>query len=285
MSVNLRFPNITASTEKEQLAQIKSYLHQLVEQLNYALPAMGTGSAQTIEVQGGEMSYYELRSLIIQNLQEVERRFEQLSAKVETDIEETLTEAKESGEFDGPQGPKGDTGPQGPQGIQGEKGTTGKDGFSPIVEVTDIEGGHRVTITDATSTNSFDVLNGNGSTTDSATYVTEAGSGSGWEYKKWNNGTYEMFGEFTVTTTTICTDMGSMFRSEEFSLPTPFAIDGAIVSGSADDLFLVASGGRASVDADTNIGFVLLRPFSFDANLEIIVRLHVTGTYHQGGTE
>lgn len=243
MSVNLRFPSITAGTEKEQLTQIKSYLHQLVEQLNYALPTMGTGSAQTIEVQGGEMSYYELRSLIIQNLQDVERRFEQLSAQVESDIEETLTEAKESGEFDGPQGPKGDPGPQG---IPGEKGDPGDGG---------------------------------------ADYVIDIGTENGWSYKKWNNGTYDMFGEFTVTTTTICTDMGSMFCSEELSLPTPFAIDRAIVSGSADDLFLVASGGRASVDADTNISFVLLRPFSFDADLEIIVRLHVTGTYHQGGIE
>ena len=234
MSVNFRFPSITAGTEKEQLAQIKSYLHQLVEQLNYALPTVGSGSAQTIEVQGGEMSYYELRSLIIQNLQDVERRFEQLSAEVESDIEEALTEAKESGEFDGPPGPKGD---------KGDPGASGAD------------------------------------------FVTDVGTENGWSYKKWNSGTYEMFGEFTVTTTTICTDMGSMFCSEEFPLPTPFAIDRAIVSGSADDLFLVASGGRASVDADNNISFVLLRPFSFDASMEIHVRLHVTGTYHQGGTE
>ena len=234
MSVNFRFPNITAGTEKEQLTQIKSYLHQLVEQLNYALPTMGTGSAQSVEVQGGEMSYYELRSLIIQTLQDVDRRFEQLSAQVESDIEETLTEAKESGEFDGPPGPKG------------EKGDPGESGID---------------------------------------YVTDIGTENGWSYKKWNSGSYEMFGEFTVTTTTICTDMGSMFCSEELSLPTPFAIDRAIVSGSADDLFLVASGGRASVDADTNISFVLLRPFSFGDNLEIIVRLHVTGTYHQGGIE
>ena len=234
MSVNFRFPSITAGTDKEQLTQIKSYLHQLVEQLNYALPTMGSGSAQTIEVQGGEMSYYELRSLIIQTLQDVEKRFDQLSAKVESDIEASLTEAKESGEFDGPPGPKG------------EKGDPGESGVD---------------------------------------FVTDIGTENGWSYKKWNSGSYEMFGEFTVKTTTICTDMGSMFCSEEFSLPTPFAIDRAIVSSSADDLFLIASGGRSSVDADTNISFVLLRPFSFDTSMEIIVRLHVTGTYHQGGTE
>lgn len=43
-------------------------------------------------------------------------------------IDEALTEAKESGEFDGPPGPQGETGPQGPQGIQGPKGDTGATG-------------------------------------------------------------------------------------------------------------------------------------------------------------
>jgi hypothetical protein len=36
----------------------------------------------------------------------------------------------------------------------------GQDGFSPIVEVEEIEGGHRVTITDVEGTKVFDVLNG-----------------------------------------------------------------------------------------------------------------------------
>ena len=37
MNVDLRYPNITGKTETEQLGQVKSYLHQLVEQLNWAL--------------------------------------------------------------------------------------------------------------------------------------------------------------------------------------------------------------------------------------------------------
>lgn len=39
-------------------------------------------------------------------------------------------------------------------------GGNGQDGFSPIVEVEEIEGGHRVTITDVEGTKVFDVLNG-----------------------------------------------------------------------------------------------------------------------------
>lgn len=123
MSVNIRYPNITAQSEKEQLTQIKSYLHQLVEQLNYALPTIGSGdgstqsadtkSTSTYDVQGAEMSYYELRSLIIQQLQEVKRLFGQLSQKIESEVDEivheALTQAKESGEFDGKDGQDGHT--------------------------------------------------------------------------------------------------------------------------------------------------------------------------------
>ena len=127
MSLNLRYPNITGTTEKEQLSQIKSYLHQLVEQLNYALPTAGTtdGSTQpsSYEVQGGEMSYYELRSLIIMELQEVESLFDKLSQQIQAEyvkseeldqaIDAAFEEAKESGDLVGPQGPPGEKGEDG----------------------------------------------------------------------------------------------------------------------------------------------------------------------------
>jgi hypothetical protein len=109
MSLNLRYPNITGASEKEQLTQIRSYLHQLVEQLNYALPTIGTvdgeskqqsATPSTIEVQGSNMSYYELRSLIIHDLQQLDTKFQQLSQKVYSDLQE----AKDKGEFDGEDG-------------------------------------------------------------------------------------------------------------------------------------------------------------------------------------
>lgn len=92
MSINIRYPNISGFTEKEQIAQIRSYLHQLVEQLNYAIPKLGTGdgstqtkSTNTSEVQSGELSYYDLRSLIIQKLQEVDALFDNFSKKMESE--------------------------------------------------------------------------------------------------------------------------------------------------------------------------------------------------------
>lgn len=47
MSVNIRFPNITARDEAEQLVQIRSYLHQLVEQLNWVLSTIESGSVSS----------------------------------------------------------------------------------------------------------------------------------------------------------------------------------------------------------------------------------------------
>ena len=47
---------------------------------------------------------------------------------VETAVQEALREAKESGQFDGPQGPKGDTGERGPQGPKGDTGERGPQG-------------------------------------------------------------------------------------------------------------------------------------------------------------
>lgn len=133
MSVNIRYPNITGGTEREQLSQVKSYLYQLVEQLNYALPTIGTGdgstqsaSSGTHEVQGGELSYYELKSLIVHELQ-------QIDAEVAKAVDEALEKAIENGEFNG---------------------------VSPTVSVTEIDGGHRVTITDVNGTQSFDVMDG-----------------------------------------------------------------------------------------------------------------------------
>ena len=61
------------------------------------------------------------------------------------EIAAVLEEAKASGEFDGE---------------DGKDGANGVDGYSPTVSVTDITGGHRITITDANGTRTFDVMDG-----------------------------------------------------------------------------------------------------------------------------
>lgn len=66
----------------------------------------------------------------------------------------------------GPAGPQGPQGVQGPQGPAGADGADGADGVSPTVTVTDITGGHRVTITDESHPSgiSFDVMDGSSAT-------------------------------------------------------------------------------------------------------------------------
>ena len=59
---------------------------------------------------------------------------------------------------------KGEPGTNGTDGTDGTNGTDGTDGVSPTVQVTDITGGHRVTITDANGTQTFDVMNGTNGT-------------------------------------------------------------------------------------------------------------------------
>lgn len=51
-------------------------------------------------------------------------------------------------------------GRDGKDGLQGPVGPAGADGVSPVATVESIEGGHRVTITDAEGPKSFDVMNG-----------------------------------------------------------------------------------------------------------------------------
>ena len=56
------------------------------------------------------------------------QKAEQIVTGVETSIQNALQEAKDSGDFDGPQGPQGIQGPEGPEGPQGPKGDTGDTG-------------------------------------------------------------------------------------------------------------------------------------------------------------
>ena len=77
MSTNIRFPNITGKTEAEQLVQVKSYLHQLVEQLNWALSTIESSNSnatvqkaapgKTVTTEEMMTSFNELKSLIIKS--------------------------------------------------------------------------------------------------------------------------------------------------------------------------------------------------------------------------
>ena len=97
MGVELRLPNITGSTEKEQLAQLKSYLYQLTEQLQWALNTVSApATTQQVVVQTAinapssssqpfdtEVTFAALKPLIIKSADIVEAYYEEINRKLE----------------------------------------------------------------------------------------------------------------------------------------------------------------------------------------------------------
>lgn len=93
MGIDIRLPNITATTAEGQMSQMQSYMHQLVEQLNWALATVdnaiqGNTSNVVMPTQTGKSSEEEavdtfnsIKSLIIK------------SADIVTAYEETIKES------------------------------------------------------------------------------------------------------------------------------------------------------------------------------------------------
>ena len=107
--------------------------------------------------------------------------------------------------------------------------------------------------------------------------VIESGESEGFTYKKWQSGRYELFGESIVTCTSAATAMGGTFITQLFQLTIPFAVESAIVSGSASNNFFVVNGGKAPLV--NGITFHLLSPTTFAVGDSVTVRLYITGKF------
>lgn len=96
MSVDLRMPNITAATDKEQLAQIRSYLYQFIPQLQWALNNIETASSQGYVVQqtarvketttapsSAGVNFNDLKALIIKSADIIDAYYEEVSRRLE----------------------------------------------------------------------------------------------------------------------------------------------------------------------------------------------------------
>lgn len=97
MSMNFKLPNITASTPEGKLQQMQSFLYQTVEQLNWAMNNIGTGTGSGyVVLQGakdggivtadgsGEASvrFNELKALIIKSADIINAYYEVISARL-----------------------------------------------------------------------------------------------------------------------------------------------------------------------------------------------------------
>ena len=96
MGNEFRYPNIPNGTEKEQLAYLKSYLYQLVEQLQYATLGAGTASgyaaaqpqksvakSTTEDSQNPVASFNSIKALIIKSADIVNAYYDEISNRLE----------------------------------------------------------------------------------------------------------------------------------------------------------------------------------------------------------
>ena len=109
MSGNIRYPNITAQDQQGKLLQMQSYLHQLVDQLNFSLQAIGNGVNTPVAGQGTNTASKEptaaekqlldsvnnLKSLIIKSANSVRAEMDVL----ETELQSTYVATSDFGTF------------------------------------------------------------------------------------------------------------------------------------------------------------------------------------------
>ena len=95
MSIDIRLPNITGATEKEQLQQMRSYLYQFAEQLKWALNTLDTsnsgtasnsitynGSTATQSAVDAEKTFSSIKSLIIKSADIVDAYSDEINRKL-----------------------------------------------------------------------------------------------------------------------------------------------------------------------------------------------------------
>ena len=90
--MDIRMPNITATTPQGQMEQVRSYLFQMVQQLNFSLKAVeekaleaqttAEGSAKN-EVQQAQSTFNSIKGLIIKSADIVNAYTESISTKLE----------------------------------------------------------------------------------------------------------------------------------------------------------------------------------------------------------
>lgn len=98
MSVNLRLPNINGKTDREQLLQIKNFLYQHVEQLQWALQNIDTSNAAYVigtptprsliptsaqNKVDAQTTFNSIKALIIKSADIVDAYYEQINKKLE----------------------------------------------------------------------------------------------------------------------------------------------------------------------------------------------------------
>lgn len=100
MGIEIRLPNITGKTEKEQLAQMRSYLFQLREQLQWAFDNISASEGQSgyaasyapvipsaarvVSAYDADVTFSSIKSLIIKSAEIVDAYYEEMNKRFES---------------------------------------------------------------------------------------------------------------------------------------------------------------------------------------------------------
>ena len=94
MSMDFRYPNITAKDEAGQLLQVRNYLHQLIDQLNYAMKTVDGGASGAVastsqpaaaagsEGTKSQATFNSIKALIIKSADIVNAYYEAINARL-----------------------------------------------------------------------------------------------------------------------------------------------------------------------------------------------------------
>ena len=108
-----------------------------------------------------------------------------------------------------------------------------------------------------------------------ASYVIEQGNSNGWIYKRWKNGTYEMYGRFLAQLESSVLQ-NSMYWSNPIEIKPPFKIKSAFASGMAACNGMITNAGLSN---NGNVVLKIASDGALDTTSKIELCLHVVGTY------
>ena len=114
------------------------------------------------------------------------------------------------------------------------------------------------------------------------THITQSGKTNKWRYRKYSDGTCDLWTELSVSNVKITTAVGSLYRSEKITLNNyPFNLTSSSVTAE----FAASNGVGALMwpasEKTTNAppGYYLMQPISNSTGVSGIISVHVHGTY------
>lgn len=127
-----------------------------------------------------------------------------------------------------------------------------------------------------TSNATYDIL----TTKQAPVYITESSISTTtgtWSYRKYSDGSCDLWGVFSVTPTTSTATASGCYYSDILYVTTPFALSAGTISGAVDNLHWITNPSIAT--STSRIAFRLMRGSAITTGSAVSVRLSVHGVF------